>query len=284
MQARYDLISQKREESISDTWGDIEMTDFKSGSVNTIDLSLDINPHLQSKIAFYWLWSACWVMVVFDYLFAYRDITGAYVFRRVFSMTREETVANWYASILLFLIALTCFALSLFSKGDKTVSRPWLIFSGFFLYLSADDGARIHERLGSFFRDLAEESQGMFGFFDQVLFFTGSYAWLVFVLPVFVVMGLYMLRWGHKHITERATREFVMIGIVCLSFAIGLDYFEGLVGNDTINVDAWPIEKNTIEHFQRVLEEFLEMTAFLLVLRGLWVHSLIQCVSAKRQM
>lgn len=249
------------------------MTDSKSDSANRIALSFDVEPHRQSKIAFYWLWSACWVMVLFDYLFAYRDITGAYVFRRVFSMTREETVANWYASILLFLIALTCFALSLLSKSDKSVSRPWLIFSGFFLYLSADDGARIHERLGSFFRDLAEDSQGGFsGFFDQILFFTGSYAWLVFVLPVFVVMGLYMLRWGHKHITEQATREFVMMGIVCLSFAICLDYFEGLINKDSISVADWPIAKKAIEHFQRVLEEFLEMTAFLLVLRGLWVH------------
>ena len=251
----------------------------KSTNETRINLTLDVDPHHQSKIAFYWLWSACWIMVALDYLLSYRDITGANVFRRVFSMTREETVANWYASILLFLIAITCVTLSFLSKNNKSVARPWLIFSGFFLYLSADDGARIHERLGSFFRDLAEDSEGnLSSFFDQVLFFTGSYAWLIFVLPVFTAMGLYMLRWGHKHVTEQATREFAMMGVVCLSFAICLDYFEGLVNKDTISVKNWPIEKKSIEHFQRVIEEFLEMTAFLLVLRGLWVHLLTQCV------
>ena len=257
------------------------MAQTESTSNHHVNISLSIDPHRQSKIAFYWLWSACWVMVILDYLLAYRDITGAHVFRRVFSMTREETVANWYASILLFLIALTCFALSLLSKDNKTIARPWLIFAGFFLYLSADDGARIHERLGSFFRDLTEDKQGVFsGFFDQVLFFTGSYAWLILVLPVLVGMALYMLRWGNKHVTEQATREFVMMGVVCLSFAICLDYFEGLVNKDTISVANWPIEKKAIEHFQRVLEEFLEMTAFLLVLRGLWVHFLTLCVGS----
>jgi len=259
------------------------MTPSQVTPFDRINLSLDISPHRQSCLAFYYLWSACWIMVLLDYFLAYRDVTGAFVFRRVFSMTREETVANWYASILLFLISLTCLGLYALSKRRGGALRPWLAFAGFFLFLSADDGARIHERLGGFFRDMATASENAApNFFDQVLFFTGSYSWLVFVLPVFTAVALYMLYWGRKHVTEEATREFVMMGVVCLAFAVCLDYFEGLLTKDTISVKDWPIGKPAIEHFQRVIEEFLEMTAFLLVLRGLWVHALTKIQSESR--
>ena len=55
---------------------------------------------------------------------------------------------------------------------------------------------------------------------------------------------------------------------------MGLDYFEGLVDNDVIDLSDRALSEYTIEHYQRVVEEFLEMTGFVCILHGLWIHLL----------
>ena len=59
-----------------------------------------------------------------------------------------------------------------------------------------------------------------------------------------------------------------------IAIALGLDYFEGLVDNGVIDLEGRAISENAIEHYQRVLEEFLEVTGFLCIFRGLLVHLL----------
>ena len=223
------------------------------------------------KLSLY-LWMVCCLLVVCDSALTFHDVTGYYVFHRIFDMTREESIPNWYASILLFCIGLTSLLIYVVQRAKgvlRSDASPWLLFSGFFIFLSMDDGAKIHERLGSFFRELTEEGEGIFWVFQDVLDSASTYSWQVFVLPVFLFVGFFMLLWGYQHVRNLETQRWVLFGSVCIALAIGVDYFEGLVDNEVVSLEGRAFSEDTIAHYQRVIEEFLEMSGFIAVLRGL---------------
>ena len=239
-------------------------------------LTFEINEYSLPKRMFWYLWLVCCGLVACDSVLTFHDVTGYYVFNRVFDMTREESIPNWYASILLFCIALTCAVTYTIQRRrvDRRDALPWVFFAGFFTFLSMDDGAKIHERLGSFFRELAEEGDGVFTVFQPVLEAASTYSWQIFVLPVFLFFAFFILLWGFNNISVRETHRWILLGGFFIAFALGLDYFEGLVDNGVIDLEGRPLSVNTIEHYQRVLEEFSEMTGFICILRGLCVHLL----------
>lgn len=239
-------------------------------------LTFEINEYSLPKRMFWYLWLVCCGLVVCDSVLTFHDVTGYYVFNRVFDMTREESIPNWYASILLFCIALTCAVTYTIQRRrvDRRDALPWVFFAGFFTFLSMDDGAKIHERLGSFFRELAEEGDGVFTVFQTVLEAASTYSWQIFVLPVFLFFAFFILLWGFNNISVRETHRWILLGGFFIAIALGLDYFEGLVDNGVIDIEGRPLSVNTIEHYQRVLEEFSEMTGFICILRGLCVHLL----------
>ena len=227
------------------------------------------------KLSWY-LWLVCCGLVVCDSVLTFHDVTGYYVFYRVFDMTREETIPNWYASILLFCIALTCVLTYAIQRlrVERHEAAPWLFFGGFFAFLSMDDGAKIHERLGSFFRELAEEGDGMFTIFQPLLEAASTYSWQIFVLPVFLFCAFFILLWGFNNISVRETHRWIILGGFFIAIALGLDYFEGLVDNEVVDLEGRALSAYAIEHYQRVAEEFLEMTGFVCILHGLWIHLL----------
>lgn len=239
-------------------------------------LTFEINEYSLPKRMFWYLWLVCCGLVACDSVLTFHDVTGYYVFNRVFDMTREESIPNWYASILLFCIALTCAVTYTIQRRrvDRRDALPWVFFAGFFTFLSMDDGAKIHERLGSFFRELAEEGDGVFTVFQPLLEAASTYSWQIFVLPVFLFFAFFILLWGFNNISVRETHRWILLGGFFIAIALGLDYFEGLVDNGVVDLEGRPLSVNTIEHYQRVLEEFSEMTGFICILRGLCVHLL----------
>ena len=239
-------------------------------------MSITINANSFPRQLSWYLWLVCCGLVVCDSVLTFHDITGYYVFHRIFDMTREESIPNWYASILLFCIALICVLTYRIQRVrvEKNEAAPWLFFGGFFAFLSMDDGAKIHERLGSFFRELAEEGDGIFTSFQPLLEAASTYSWQIFVLPVFLFCAFFILLWGFKNISVHETHRWILLGGFFIAIALGLDYFEGLVDNGVIDLEGRAISENAIEHYQRVLEEFLEVTGFLCIFRGLLVHLL----------
>jgi hypothetical protein len=239
-------------------------------------VNITINPESFPQKLSWYLWLLCCGLVICDSVLTFHDVTGYYVFNRVFDMTREESIPNWYASILLFNIGLTCLVTFVIQRCrvDRRDAVPWLFFAGFFTFLSMDDGAKIHERLGSFFRELAEDGDGVFTVFQPVLEVASTYSWQIFVLPVFLFFAFFILLWGFNNISVRETHRWILLGGFFIAIGLGLDYFEGLVDNGVIDLEGRPLSVNTIEHYQRVLEEFLEMTGFICILRGLCVHLL----------
>ena len=240
-------------------------------------VEIKIDPEIFPKRLSIYLFGVCFLLVICDVIFTYLDVTGYYLFRSSFDMTREESIPNWYASILLFAIALInawVFSVLRATSRPKADYLPWAFFSLFFLFLSMDDGARIHERTGDFFRALTEDGVGLFIVFQGVLQTASTWAWQVFVLPVFLFIGFFMLFWGGQNVTNPRARRAVLAGAGVITIAIGLDYLEGLIEFNVIDINNLAISSKSFTHFQRVTEEFLEIAGFVFVLHGLLVHLL----------
>jgi hypothetical protein len=153
--------------------------------------------------------------------------------------------------------------------------------------MAADDGAKIHERMGSIFSevnratgsdppaDALEHLQGMFP----------SYDWQLVALPLLAAAGLFMLVFLLREIRDRKGRLLLFLAPGFMATAVGLDFIEGLDDSHAWNIQVWIREafgltKYTVRHFAKSLEEFLEMVAITLLLM-LFLRHLIQTVDSR---
>ena len=138
--------------------------------------------------------------------------------------------------------------------------------------MSIDDGAKIHERVGSAIGRI-EDSSGV-----EIMQYFPSYAWQAFVLPFFAVMGVYMLGFLWFQMRDRVSRILLICSICMFVTALAIDFFEGLAQWHEWNIfDRLAVQLDiddfcqehygengfeTILHFSKSAEEcFLEMGA-----------------------
>ena len=137
--------------------------------------------------------------------------------------------------------------------------------------MAIDDGAAVHERLGTAADEIANTSVGWFP----------SYTWQLVVFPFFAAMGLFILMFLWRQFTSTANRLCVLAALACLALAVGMDYFEGLENGYQwlINQTGWRL--NVIQHFSKSAEEFLEMYAMTLLLISSIAHLVDQVRTIK---
>ena len=101
----------------------------------------------------------------------------------LFSVNLEESIPTWYATILLFVVAvlLVFIVLAKFQEGDG-YRWHWTILAIGFLYLSIDEGAGIHE----IFVDPMKQAFDPSGFF--------AFGWQIAAIPVVLVIAVLYLR------------------------------------------------------------------------------------------
>ena len=133
---------------------------------------VNVSVHASSfpRMFSWYLWLVCCGLVVCDSVLTFHDVTGYYVFHRVFDMTREESIPNWYASILLFCIGLTSlliYAVQCAKGVRRSDASPWLFFSGFFMFLSMDDGAKFTKGWVVFSENSRKRARASFGSFKM---------------------------------------------------------------------------------------------------------------------
>lgn len=214
-------------------------------------------------------------VVMLDLFVNYLDVTGYPQLRRMFNIAREDGIGTWVAVVQAFMIALVLWSAGLLAgaRGDPLRERVgWSFLALCFVFLSLDDAAQIHERLGSVFRRFALGSTTETSVARKILDFYPSYSWQIVVGPVFALVGLFIVRflWGRF---RGGQRRYLLLWLVCWVLAIGLDFVEGLKGVHTWIVSALDARAaNTVWHFSRSLEEFLEMLGATLLLIGLLRH------------
>jgi len=213
-----------------------------------------------------------------DYHVNYGRLADIGAIRRLFNTAREDGLASWFAVVQTALLALTVWALFVCARAAGATrwrQVGWLVLALFFTYMSADDGATIHERLGTTFRESNPDSATIASY--------PSYAWQLAVLPFFVAMGLFMVVFLGRELTRPRGRALVVLALFCFVIAIGLDFGEGLGEEHALNpynylvehtgADEWARKRfhrtgyDALRHFQKSLEECIEMFGMTL----LWI-------------
>ncbi|HED17990.1 MAG TPA: hypothetical protein ENI74_00605 [Gammaproteobacteria bacterium] len=227
--------------------------------------------------------------VLLDAVVNYGELTRLGPIRRLFNITREDGLATWFMVAQTFVAALVLWLIFLVYRSrcygrGKVIA--WGFLAGFFTYMSADDGAKIHERMGSVFSEL-HSSAGSVPSGDlpgrlQAIF--PSYDWQLVALPLLAGAGLFMLIFLLHELGDRKGRVLLLLAVGFMTIAVGLDFIEGLDDSHAWNIqvgirEAFDLSKYTVRHFAKSLEEFLEMVAISLLL-VLFVRHLIRVVES----
>lgn len=230
-----------------------------------------------------WVLAACVLaelsFVLLDYFVNYGKATQIGAMRRMTNIAREDGLASWFGTTQTLLAGLTLWLTYLLARGrgaTRFTRTGWLILAGFFSYMAVDDGAQLHERLGSTVK--AMQARG--GEAATASFFP-SYTWQVVFLPIFVGLGLFMVVFLHRTLTERWARGVVVAAAGCMACAVGLDFVEGLDATHPLNAYTWLVHTfdldpwaatrfgktgfEAVRHFSKSIEEALEMFAISLL-------------------
>ncbi len=216
--------------------------------------------------------------VLLDYHVNYGRLTEVGAIRRLTNIAREDGLASWFGTTQTLFVGLTAWTLFLLvrARDAPTWRRTgWLVVAAMFTYMAVDDGAQLHERFGTLGRTLSDGASA------SVLQSFPSYAWQVLFVPVFGSFGLLLVLFLWKELQSREAFALVLSALACLAVAVGLDFIEGLDEGHPWNlydgivtrVDIAEFTANrfrrtpyeTLEHFSRSLEEFLEMFASTLI-------------------
>ena len=185
--------------------------------------------------------------------------------KEIFGITFEKTLGNWFSSSLFLFASLL---LALISLKEDFKLHPikkiaWLIFTLLFFYLSADDGAKIHERVGNILGDYVDTqlSSSEVGVVAQILGGFPSYYWQIVYLPILGTFGagLFLFLWEEA---RAAKARLLLVGAFgSYALAIAMDYLEGVVKGFPLFEKLFTLNPKVAEHSARVFEEFLEMFA-----------------------
>jgi len=159
-----------------------------------------------------------------------------------FNVDSENSVATWYAQILLltagFLSALIARA-TMFKKEPHVFE--WFLLAAVFVYLSIDEATSIHELA-------IQPTQELLGIDSGLLFF----AWFIPVLIIVGILGIFMLKWFLQ--LPLQTKKMLVLAFII--------FVVGAVGMEMISGAYWQANDFVYDYTYRVfnaVEEGLEM-------------------------
>lgn len=209
--------------------------------------------------------------------------------RRLFNMTREDGLGSWVTISVTLLTALTAWGIVGVERrlsSRRALRIGWVGVALYFSWMAVDDGAQLHERLGTTFREVREAAvaegaePGPFERFP-------SYAWQFAILPILGTAGVVVMGFLWR-VLPRRRRRLVPIALACFVFAVALDFVEGLERDHPWNVYAWVGREadfdslafrwfheptfDVLDHFSRTLEESTELVGITLLWAALLYH------------
>lgn len=182
------------------------------------------------------------------------ELLSSSALRRFFNITREDSLANWFSTMQTLLVALVLFIIAWLSQSKSNKKKKdhigWWILGFFFAFMSLDDGSKLHERIGTAFKDWAEVNTSADGFLSP---FLSSYGWQIALGPFFIAIGFYMIWFLWKQLKKNRLFPLFALAFLLLVTAVGMDFLEGM------NLPG--INTHSVKHTLKVIEEFFEMFA-----------------------
>lgn len=218
-----------------------------------------------------------------DYRIHYARWTEIAAIRRMFNNASEDGLGSWFAILQTAMVAVTLWIIWLIVRNAASRRRAagWLLLALFFSYLALDDGAFVHERIGTAYNTYFADADPSSTFGGWSLEVFPSYRWQIVFLPIFGAAGAFMTFFLFRELRSWRLRIAVIAALTLLTAAVGLDFFEGLhethpwnpytAITERIHLDYWTLRTfdkpgyDTLLHFSKSLEECVEMFAMTLL-------------------
>ncbi len=218
-----------------------------------------------------------------DYHVNYAGGAESSAIRRLFDTALESSLPAWFSIMQTAMVALTLWLVYVVVRATQSRGKRagWLARALFFSYLAFDDGAHIHERVGTAYHEIYSASAVAGGFGAWTLDLFPSYRWQIVFMPIFAAMGLFMLVFLLRELRGRGPKVGLLVALGCLSTAVGLDFLKGLQPQHALNpytaiMNTWHLDYwvartfesstySTLLHFSRSIEECIEMFAMTLL-------------------
>ena len=172
--------------------------------------------------------------------------------RPLFDLDREISLPTWFSVVKLFAVSAVLFLAALNNRQKEYLSTfPLMVAGLIFVWLSADEGAQIHENITYMARHFGQEW----------MLFSGEYgAWMI----VYAALGLLGMALGVKHLIA-LWRHYNFVAQVGLTgaaiFVIGAVGFE---------IASFPLRESeatlTLKLITVVFEEFFELFGITVIL------------------
>jgi hypothetical protein len=212
------------------------------------------------------------LLVFLDATVNYAEWASSGAIQRLFNITREDGLANWFQSTQTLMVGGVLWLIVLHTRGrgdERWTRRGWVLLAVFFTYLAVDDGAKIHERVGTAIDDLSG-SDDLAEASDSRMF--PSYTWQAVFVPLFGALGVFALVFLWGQFRTPAPRVLLAVGLGCFVVAVGLDYVEGLDNGYDWLVERFDLDEYTVSHFAKALEEWIEMSGTTCLLIAVLSH------------
>jgi hypothetical protein len=198
------------------------------------------------------------MLVVFDLIFNWADVSGDRSIRRIFNLAREESLPTWFASTQAMMVGIAAWA-TWWVRRNRLPTRKseagFLAVGAFFIYVGIDDAAKIHERVGSAVERVVEDTPSLVWIVEAF----PSFGWQLFVAPVLALGLLASLVFIGMRGPKLGVWPFVGATLLAFGISQGLDFLEGIDGLFEQLAERNGLDEYTVSHSFKVVEETLEM-------------------------
>lgn len=230
-----------------------------------MDIRLQLNSdHFIKRV--FWALVGCELSIFFlDILFNHYNLVKIGALKRLFNITREDGLANFFSSFQLIVVGIVLFLIYWASKKNKNPKsfideKGWLILALFFTFMGFDDATKFHERIGSTAKVLMKAGEMRTVASPSLLESFPSYTWQLVFGPFFAAMGLFILWYLWKNLYDQRSKKMFVAALVLYVLAVAMDFLEGLGTGPYQGVaESLGLLPKKVVHLSKAYEETFEM-------------------------
>lgn len=178
------------------------------------------------------------------------DLPASRMAISLFGVDEEASIPTWWATVVLWSLGLVTAAIGLDRATDRRSLVAWWALAAGFVFLSADEGAQLHERAG---------------FFVGVTGTLHDARWVFVWLPLAVLAGIPVL-WQLWRASRRLVIGLMIGAMVFLSGAVGVEVVNSTVRHHYRSETQAAIENTTprqnVTHTMASIEEHADKQNF----------------------
>lgn len=210
-------------------------------------------------------------LLLLDLVFNWQGLINYQPIRQLFNMELEASLANWISSLVYLSVGIAAWLIVLKEKyiNKKNLNAFfWLIIALGFTYLAADDGAGIHERIGTTLKLLHDRNSWNPEYIrlHWIIKNFPSYYWQVVFVPVLAIFSIFSFIFFARVLNSKKLLFFIFLAFLIMAFAQCLDYLEGIHYSYKFLQDSLGFTYKGLRHFFKIFEEFLEMCGMNIIL------------------